>query len=360
MKGHQQKTRVAIVGSQGIPANYGGFETLVENLVIHASEDVEYTVFCSASEQPSKRSAYHGAELKYLPVKSHGPSSVLYDVWSMAHALRGFDTVLVLGVSGALFIPVLKLFSKAHIIVNVDGIEYQRDKWNYAARTFLRTSLDVSMRWADIIVADNPGVKEFLRQRYGIDAHLIAYGGNQALRETTPEYDKSILERIGVYGRDYNLAICRIEPENHCRLILETHRDLNRELVIVGNWQHSRYSRELFEEFSDIPTIKLVNFIYNLDELHTLRSNASCYVHGHGAGGTNPSLVEAMHFGNPILAYDVIYNRETTGGMAGFFNDKSSLRQLLKKVPANGEALRDYARANYNWSSIAAAYEALY
>lgn len=359
-KKENRKKRVAIIGSQGVPPKYGGFETLVDNIIDNRSEDVEYTVFCSAPDMGTDLTDYKGCRLKYVSMRAHGVMSVPYDIVSMMKALRGYEAILLLGVSGCIFLPVFKLLSGAKVIVNIDGLEHKRDKWDSMAKRFLKFSLDTCMRWADEIVSDNKGIQNFVRDTYGREARLIAYGGDHALREIDERRQNAALEFHGLSKGNYDLSICRIEPENNCGLTLEAYAGSGHELVFVGNWNHSDYSRDLYDRYKNEAGIHLIQSIYDLDALYSLRNNARRYVHGHRAGGTNPSLVEAMFFGKPIIAFDVIYNRETTQNRAYYFSDVSSLRTLLDAPDLDGTPTCKIARKEYVWRLIAGQYEELY
>lgn len=353
--------RVAIIGSQGVPPQYGGFETLVDNIVSHRdSGRVEYTVFSSRPDMKTDLSSYKGCRLRYVGLHAHGLSSIPYDITSMIMAVRGFDAILVLGVSGCVFLPLLKMLTRAKIIVNIDGLEHKRDKWEKTAKRFLKFSLDTCIRWADEIVSDNKGIQDYVKETYGRDARLIAYGGDHVLRDVNAHRQQGILEFYGLEADRYDLSICRIEPENNCHTTLEVYAGTGRNLVMVGNWNHSDYSRELYTRYKTFPNITMLKSIYDLDILYALRNNASRYVHGHRAGGTNPSLVEAMFFGKPILAFDVIYNRETTQDMAYYYTDAVSLGKLSARSDLDGQRISEIARSQYVWEIISRQYEDLY
>lgn len=357
--------RVAIIGSQGVPPQYGGFETLVDNIITHRRPGVEYTVFCSRPDMDtisghSELSSYKGCKLQYISLRAHGVMSVPYDILSMIKAMRGYDAILILGVSGCAFLPVFKMLSKAKTIVNIDGLEHLRDKWKPAAKRFLKFSLGCCIRWADAIISDNKGIQDYVKEHYGRDAHLIAYGGDHSLRPINEQRQQAMLDYYSIKRQEYDLSICRIEPENNCHITLEAYSSTETQLVFVGNWNHSDYSRNLYEKYKHKKNIHLLRAIYDPDVLYTLRNNARRYVHGHRSGGTNPSLVEAMFFNMPILAFDVIYNRETTHGNAYYFNDSESLRKLIISEGLDGHAATDNARAEYAWKKIASEYESLY
>ena len=353
--------KVAIIGTQGVPANYGGFETLVENIIgENCSNGIEYTVFCSSKDMPTKIAEHKGAKLKYICFKANGVQSIPYDIVSMMRSICGYDTLLILGVSGCIFLPVFKLFCRKRIIVNIDGLEYRRAKWKSWVKRFLKLSERAAIRFADIVITDNKGIQDYVKEEYGKESTLIAYGGDHALIDITKEREAEILKNYGFEKEGYSMCVCRIEPENNCHMTLEAFKENNKKLVFVGNWNRNDYSRKLKEEYSAYSNITLLNSIYDLEILYTLRKNAKYYIHGHSAGGTNPSLVEAMFFGRPILSFDVVYNRETTQNKAHYYKNAQELTALIEQGVDNGKELKDVACKQYTWAQIAKEYEALY
>lgn len=353
--------KVAIIGTQGVPAQYGGFESLVENIIgDNCSEGIEYTVFCSSRDKDSSLKEYKGCKLRYVPLHANGMQSVPYDMLSMMKAIRGYDTIVILGTSGCLFLPVLRTFSRSRIIVNIDGLEHKREKWGKVARLTLRLSEKTAIRNSDVVIADNKGIADYVAETYHKEAVIIAYGGDNAIRNVTEQRQQEILAQYGVTADDYAITVCRIEPENNTHITLEAFKRTGRPLIFIGNWEHSAYARDLKDKYSQSENIQLVNSVYDLDVLYALRKNAHCYVHGHSAGGTNPSLVEAMSIGCRILAYDVVYNRETTHGKALYYRDVESLIQLLDMDWGDYSELREIAKQHYTWATIAKAYEKLY
>lgn len=353
--------KVAVVGTQGVPASYGGFESLVENLMgENCPADVEYTVFCSSKDLNPVHSDYRGAELKYIPLHANGMQSIPYDVWSLCRCLRGYDVVLVLGVSGCMFLPVFRILNHRKLVVNIDGLEHRRAKWGKLARWVLKTSEALAVKYADIIIADNKGIQDYVRETYGRDSALIAYGGDHAQRVLSDDFVNKTLSQYGLSKREYAITVCRIEPENNSHLILEAFSRTDKSLVFVGNWDHSEYSRGLKSKYSKFRNIRILDAIYDLDVLYALRSNAGIYMHGHSAGGTNPSLVEAMFFGVPIFAFDVVYNRETTGNKAYYFRTAEDIEKLLSIENPDGRMMREFAEENYTWRRVAAQYVSLY
>lgn len=355
------KTRVAIIGTQGIPAHYGGFETLAENLVQgKQSAEIEYTVYCSGKDLKTKMQSLAGARLVYLPLKSNGKQSILYDILSMIKSVRGYDVLLILGVSGCIFIPVLKLLTKARIVVNIDGLEHRRRKWGRFAKWFLWHSEQMAVEHADVVIADNKGISDHVVQMYGRTPELIAYGGDQVLMDVSEQEQLEILNDYHLKPQQYAFAVCRIEPENNLEMTLEAFAQTGRRLVLIGNFSDKAFSVFLKEKYGHLPNIHLFDACYDHKILYALHKNARCYVHGHSAGGTNPSLVEAMFFENrPILAYDVVYNRSTTQNKALYFGSLEELIDLLKPELPTTSGLYEIAMENYTWKKIVAQYESL-
>lgn len=213
---------VAVVGIQGVPAQYGGFESLVENLIgDHKSDDIRYTVFCSGRDMKSRHAEYKGAELKYIPLRANGVQSIPYDMISFLRIPRKTDVILVLGVSGCLILPVFRLFCRKRLIINIDGLEHRRAKWGKLAKTFLKLSEKMAVRYADVIISDNKGIQDYVREEYGKESELIAYGGDHAVRFVPQARTFEILRRYGLRPGAYAVTVCRIEPENNCHLVLE-------------------------------------------------------------------------------------------------------------------------------------------
>lgn len=354
--------RVAIVGTVGLPANYGGFETLAENIIgENVSGEVEYTVFCSALSYKEKPKTYKGAKLRYIYMKANGIQSIIYDIVSLIKCWGHYDIILILGTSGCLFLPLFRLFFNRRIIVNIDGMEYRRPKWGPIAKWFLKKSERMAVRYADIIIADNLVIQKYIKEIYGKDAELITYGGDHAIRCIGENKQDDILKKYKVKRGEYAIAVCRIEPENNCHIILEAFSMAGMKLLFIGNWEKGSYGRMLKERFSKCDNIDMLEPEYDIDILYTLRKNSEVYIHGHSAGGTNPSLVEAMSIGCNILAYDVSYNKVTTHDLASYFaNEQELCDMILKHDIHNGLKMYNIADKEYTWKKIAKQYEQLF
>lgn len=354
--------KVAIIGTVGLPSNYGGFETLAEYLTKEKGKEFDFTVYCSTKAYDKKIEKHNGAKLKYIPLNANGFQSIAYDIISIIHAIFIVDILLILGISGGVILPIVKLFSNKQIIINIDGIEWKRNKWGKIATWFLKVSEKVAVNYADVVVADNPVIQNYLLKNYGKKSELIAYGSDHSKHV---ELTENNLKEHPFLKENYAFKVCRIVPENNLQLILtafSSHSRLN--LVIVGNWSVSSYSKKLKAKFEKCPNIYLIDPIYDQTKLNRLRSNCYVYIHGHSAGGTNPSLVEAMFLGLPVLAYGINFNRKTTQHQALYFEDVTSLCRLLDEIDEEqlnliGESLHKVASKNYTWKIIANKYAAV-
>lgn len=353
--------KLAIIGTVGVPAKYGGFETLVHFLVKNLNKRFDITVYCSTKSysEEERKPTWNGAKLHYVPLNANGLQSIIYDLWSMLHALKQADVLLVLGVSGCIFLPFLKMFSKKRIIVNIDGLEWRRSKWNWLAKKFLLLSEKIACRFADEIVTDNRILKEYVKIRYNIEGNLIEYGADHT---SIVKIRREDIEKYPFLAKDYAFKVARIEPENNLHLILKAFEQIpNQQLVIVGNWNNSAYGRALRKQYAKAKNITLLEPIYEAQALNLLRSNCKFYVHGHSAGGTNPSLVEAMFLKLPVVAFDVIYNRVTANNQAIFFHDLKNLIKIIGRIdqyPLQTIAndMKVFANRRYTWSSVANRY----
>ena len=359
-----KKTKLAIIGSVGIPANYGGFETLTEHIVSELSKTYDIEVYCSGKKwaKEERKDFYKGAKLTYIPLDANGIQSIPYDSLSILRAVFKSDVLLILGVAGAWLLPFVRLFTKKKIVISIDGIEWKRNKWNWLAKKYLYWAEYLAVKFSHIDISDNEAIQDYTAKRYGSLSRIVEYGGDHTIKLDKREED---IQKYPFLKGDYAFKVCRIEPENNVHMILEAfHRNINYPLVIVGNWNNSNYGKSLKEKYSSCLNLHLLDPIYDQEKLDVLRGNASLYVHGHTAGGTNPSLVEAMYLGLPILSCDVSYNRVTTENKAYYFKDQEGIMDFLRKVNPReliktGEVLGAIAKKRYTWSGIARKYQLL-
>ncbi len=358
--------KISVIGTVGLPANYGGFELFNEFLTKNLSDQYEFTVYCSSKAYDKKVESHNGAKLKYLPLNANGVQSIPYDIWSILYSLRGSDIIVVLGVSGCMILPLLRLFGcRKKIITNIDGLEWKREKWSGLAKWFLKFSEKCAVKYSDVTIGDNKVIADYVTEEYGKPCEMIEYGGDHLQRV---EIDEPSCEKYPFLKSNYAFGVCRIEPENNIHMILEAFSQLKANelpLVMIGNWQRSEYGQKLWNEYSECENITLLNPIYEPEALNLIRSNCSVYVHGHSAGGTNPSLVEAMYFKLPVMAFDVNFNRETTENSALFFDSSESLTKLIKETKAVeltvvGEKMREICDRRYTWKVICEKYVELF
>ncbi len=369
-----QKLRVSIIGTVGVPACYGGFESLVDNLLDFTPSNVEYTVFCSAKKYEKRLETYKGAKLVYLNMDANGKDSIFYDFKSMKLSVAAnAGIMLVLGVSGCMFLPYIRKIFKGKIITNIDGLEWRREKWQWYAKKLLKFNEKMAVKYSDIVIGDNKGITDYVKTEYSKmlknkRVELIAYGGDQVSRVK----DDSLYEKYPFCREPYSVTVCRIEPENNIHIILEAFSKMPDDvLVFVGNWQKSDYGRALKEKYSAFQNIHLLDPVYEGHTVNFLRSNARVYIHGHSAGGTNPSLVEAMNLSLPILAFDCVYNRATTQEKCLYWKTSGDLQNLMKKLCHCGldseslckkiaDEMGNAGKSLYSWERIARQYNDLY
>jgi glycosyltransferase involved in cell wall biosynthesis len=357
--------RAAIIGSVGVPARYGGFETLVEQLAIAAEARgiaSQLTIWCSSKGQPGPhRTEFRGTHLRHLPISANGASSIPYDGASAFAEMMGrgaADSVLALGVSGGAPLAALAPLSRTRVVLNVDGREAQRAKWGPVARQVLSWSERCAIRAADVVIADNAALAREITEIYGCHPSVIAYGADHARRP--PPAD---ITDLGLPAR-YALAVARAEPENNIETLIRAFIPLaDMPLVIVANWSETRHGRQLRAAWQGTRNLHMVEAEYDPGRLRAIREGAWLYLHGHSAGGTNPSLVEMMPFAVPILAWDCPYNRTTTAGSAPGFRDARGLTQLVQRLSTRpevcatmGAELARIAARRYRWDAIADAY----
>ena len=221
----------------------------------------------------------------------------------------------------------------------------------------------MAVKYADVVIADNKVIQEHVQNAYGKKSELIAYGADHVERVAL---SSEILTKYPYLSEQYAFTVCRIEPENNLHIIIEAMAQQDElPLVMIGNWENSEYGRELRTQYANIEHIHLLDPIYDQNILNQIRFNCTVYLHGHSAGGTNPSLVEAMYLGLPIFAYDVSYNKETTEQQASYFYTSEDLAKLVRNMNEetlndNANKMHEIATRRYVWSTIAREYAKLF
>jgi glycosyltransferase involved in cell wall biosynthesis len=323
--------KLAILGTRGIPARYGGFETFAEELSTNlVGRGVQVTVFCpSANPQPD--SDYHGVILRFVKFPELGKySEMIWDACCYCVARNGYDIVYMLGLGGAFTAWVPRLFG-TKVWVNTDGIEWKRTKFTWPQRTYLAIAEALSVIFASHIVADADAIQSYLRTRYPWLKRVstIAYGADIP----TQLPDRFLIERFGLLTNGYYLLVCRLEPENHVLEIIDgfERAQSSLPLMIVGGIDRpNSYVQRLLRHRSE--RVRFVGTIYNKEELTAVRMHARAYFHGHSVGGTNPSLLEAMACSNLVLAHRNRFNQEVLGDAGLFFDSSEELAKTVEAI----------------------------
>ena len=357
--------RIAILGTRGIPANYGGFETFAEELstrLVKSGHNV--TVYCRRHHAKHGVTEFKGVRLTVLPtIRQKYLDTVVHTFLSAVHAVRKFDAVLICNAANSLFIPILT-WTGTPVAINVDGLERKRKKWNWLGRLYYRLGERASTWFATEIVTDAYAIQEYYRNEYRAPSTMIAYGA-----EIDRQPDAETIDRFGIVPDKYFLYVSRLEPENNCAMVIDAFRNVNTELklVIVGDAPYaSEYKRHLGELALGDERIIFTGFVFGGD-YKALQQNAFAYIHATEVGGTHPALIEAMGFGNCVLCLSTDENREVLADAGNFFNDADELSDRIREVLSNAQ-LRTKLRAEavervrrrFSWESVTNDYERLF
>lgn len=363
--GASDSMRIAMIGTRGVPAAYGGFETAVEEIGARlAAHGHEVTVYCRGAHE--RLPSYRGMTLVHLPaLHLRAAETLSHSALSVMHASFASkpDAAFVFNAANAPFLPILR----AHRIptaVHVDGLEWMRDKWSGAGRRYYRGVEKLAVKLADALIADAPAISVYYANKFSAETELISYGA-RIVRD--PSKDR--LSDVGLEPGKFHLVVARFEPENHVDVIVQgfSESGANFPLIVVGSAPYAAAYTRKVEEIADAdPRIRLLGGIWDQELLDQLYSNALTYAHGHSVGGTNPSLLRAMGGATPVLAYDVEFNRDVLGEDGLFFNSPATLREQIDSAEHHasqlekiGQRLQRRAEQNYNWDDVADSYESL-
>ena len=361
--------KLAILGTRGIPAAYGGFETLAEELSSRlAGRGHDVTVYARPHGVGSVVTTHRGARVVHLPtIRLKYLDTVVHTMFSGLHAAaEGYDAVLVCNGVNALLCRLPRLLgAPSRIVLNVDGLERNRRKWNRLGRLVYALSERLSCVMPDAVVTDALAIQAYYRESYGRESVFIPYGSDLPFPTSL-----AALERLGLLPGGYVLYVSRFEPENNADAVVRAFRGVpgGTKLVLVGTAPYAdAYLARVRAEAALDPRVLLPGALYG-EAYRELLLNAAIYVHATEVGGTHPALVEAMGFGRPLIVHDTPENREAAGDAALFVNARSAeslaagMRALLSDLPArerSGRAALERARRNYRWEAVADAYEAL-
>ena len=360
--------RIALFGTRGVPARYGGFETAVEEVGRRLVErGHEVTVYCRVRRGEGPRPAeYQGMTLVHLPAaRRRSLETLSHTALSVLHSSTGprADAAVVFNAANAVFLPALRARG-VPVATHVDGLEWRRGKWGTWGKRYYRMAESLAVRWSDALIADARGIQDYYSAEFGAVTHRIAYG---APILPSPASDR--LEPLGLGVRDFHLVVARFEPENHVDLALEGYARSSAKLplVVVGSAPYaSDHVRRIEHLAARTPGVRLLGGVWDQDTLNQLYGNALSYVHGHSVGGTNPSLLRAMGAGTPVVAYDVVFNREVLGEDGWFFASPPDVALALEAAESDvveaedrGERLQVRAEVFYDWDTVTSEYEDL-
>jgi glycosyltransferase involved in cell wall biosynthesis len=348
--------RLALLGARGIPARYGGFETFAEQLAVRLVErGHDVTVFCEAVEGASDQ--YKGVKLRNVRAHKLGPlSTLVYDAACLWQARSSFDVVYMLGYGSSALCWLPRIWGK-QVWINMDGLEWARAKWGTIAHWYFRCAEAIAMHTPDRIIADAAAIKANLQSRHRKlpPCDVIPYGC-EIVTSPRPE----VLNGFGLDPQSYYLVVCRFEPENHVKEIIEGFVDsgTRARLVMVGDCSGENAYVESLVRYKD-DRLLFAGPIYDATRLQALRYFCRAYLHGHSVGGTNPTLLEAMGCGSVVIANDNPFNREVLGSSSLFFSTPKQISACIHAVDCGEvemarmkvkvvERVKEY----YTWSRI--------
>ena len=358
--------RIAILGTRGVPASYGGFETFAEQLstrLVARGHDV--TVYCRSHYVSPRQLEYRGVRLKVLPTIRHKYfDTIVHTFLSTLHAMaKRYDVALFCNAANVVFVPLLRACGTP-VAINVDGLEHKRKKWNWLGRSYYRLAERLATWLPNELVTDARVIQDYYLAKYRCPSVMIAYGA-----EVERRADPLTVRRWGVEPNRYVLYVSRLEPENNAHLVIEAFKRVrtSRKLLIVGEAPYAH------EDISDLRArarrdrrIIFTGFVFG-EAYRALQQNAYCYVHATEVGGTHPALVEAMGYGNCVLTLATPENLEVVGEAGIVYFDEDDLVVKLQRVLQDGALVNAYrqraqarVRERYSWERVVDQYEELF
>ena len=358
--------RIAILGTRGIPASYGGFETFAEHLATRlVARGHDVTVYCRAHYVSPRQLEYHGVKLKVLPTIRHKYfDTVIHTFLSALHAVSGrYDAALICNCANAPFSPILRL-TGTPVAINVDGLEHKRKKWNWLGRRYYQLAEYLSTLLPNEMVTDAQVIQDYYLTRHNAPSTMIAYGSEVERRP-----DRELVRKWRVEPNRYVLYVSRLEPENNAHLVIEAFKKVRTayRLLVVGDAPYAeQYITDLKARARGDKRIVFTGFVFGQD-YRALQQNAYCYVHATEVGGTHPALLEAMGYGNCVLTLATPENLEVVGDAGVPYSDEFDLAEKLQRVLRDGSLVHAYRhraqlriRRNYDWDGVVDQYEQLF
>src|SRR4051812_621776 len=353
--------RIALLGTRGVPARYGGFETAVEEVGRRlADRGHRVVVYCRTGRQDSTRPATHlGMELVPLPAaRKRAVETLSHSALSVAHLLaHRTDAAIVFNAANSPLLPALRA-ARIPVATHVDGLEWKRAKWGPVGQRYYRVAETMAVRWSDVLIADANGIADYYRSEFGAPTTLLTYGAPLI----QPGSDR--LAELGLTPGEYHLAVARFEPENHVDVIVEgyTRSAAAKPLVVVGSAPYSdAYTARVHAAADD--RVRFLGGVWDQVQLDQLYAHSYTYLHGHSVGGTNPSLLRAIGAGAAVVAYDVDFNREVVGDAGRYFATPADVAAHLVAVEDDPEATALAGRravelaARHDWDEGTGGYE---
>ncbi len=364
MKGRPKVVR--ILGTRGVPAAHGGFETFAEYLACYlVARGWRVIVYCQEQGGgPIYEDKWNGVDRVRIPIDTEGPrGTVIFDWKCVKHAAQHRDLCLTLGYNTAIFCAALRI-RKIPNLINMDGIEWKRRKWGAIAKTWFYLNDWAGCWLGNHLIADHPEIKRHLSTRVSPKKiTTIPYGA-----DLIDEAGAELVTRYGLEPGKYLTLIARAEPENSVREVVSgfSRKVRGMKLAVLGNYDTNRNPYHRAVRDSAGREVSFLGAIYDKAVVSALRFHSLAYVHGHQVGGTNPSLVEAMGAGNAILAHDNPFNRWVIGDSARFFSSSDQFSEHLEYMlsnPATVTSMRTAMRARhaefFTWDQVLSQYEAL-
>jgi hypothetical protein len=354
--------RIAILGTRGIPNNYGGFEQFAEYLSKGLVELGHEVFVYSSHDHPYKEKVWNGVNLIHInnPEKHTGTwGQFVYDLFCILDSRkRKLDLILQLGYTSSSIWGRL-LPRKPIIVTNMDGLEWKRTKYSGKVQRFLKYAERLAVRTSDHLVADSIGIQTYLLKKYNTQSEYIPYGTN-VFKNPDPLY----LSEFDLQKYSYSMLIARLEPENNIETILDgiAASSLNQSFLVIGNHKNA-FGKYLIQKFASEKRIRFLGSIYNMELLNNMRYYSHFYFHGHSVGGTNPSLLEAMASHALVIAHENEFNQSILGKEAFYFKNSGDVARLMDGNIAK-EAFSNFINSNlqkveelYLWPKIIRDYE---
>ncbi len=355
--------KVAFVSTRGIPNHYGGLEEFAENVSVRLAARGHEVIVYNPSYHPYQQAEYRGVRIKHIfnPEKKIGTvANFIYDYLSLRDAIREqCDIILVCGYTTAAIWLLFTRYQPSILITNIDGLEWKRAKHARPIQWLISWFESIAVRKSSHVISDNPGIKDYVKAKYGTESTYIAYAANPY-----PITDTSVLEAAGLKAGHYFLIIGRLEPENNIEMILDgivLSRDSTPVHLFAGT--ENRYARYLMHKYRNHERIHFRGWLSGQDKLAVIRHHARLYFHGHSVGGTNPSLLEAMAAGSFIAAHDNVFNRHVLGPNALYFDSTEKVKSIIENLdlyqPDRSRFIAENLktiREHYNWDVITEKY----